>query len=198
MLAWRSLTSATNTRTCVATVLPFIPASQSVQFLIANENDLLFLTGLFNSMVFDFILKKKLNGIDLTQSVLNQMPVPSNKLISTSIIFFNDNAPIKELITKLVYSLLKNDTRLNPLFESLGLNNEYTLNESRFELIRKTDLLFIYLYNLSNKEMELVLSSFGKQYSKDDLAWFKNELKNLNLNNPIRSTCSTPSSFCPI
>ncbi len=76
MLAWRSLTSATNTRTCIATVLPFIPASQSVQFLTINISDLLYLTGLFNSVVFDFILKKKLSGIDLTQTIINQMPVP--------------------------------------------------------------------------------------------------------------------------
>jgi len=88
MLAWRSLTSATNRRTCIATVLPFIPASQSVQFLTTNKGDLLYLAGLFNSVVFDFILKKKLSGIDLTQSVINQMPVPKIDQ-TTSIISFN-------------------------------------------------------------------------------------------------------------
>ena len=198
MLAWRSLTSATNTRTCIATVLPFIPASQSVQFLTANENDLLYLVGLFNSVVFDFILKKKLNGIDLTQSVLNQMPVPCHEPISFQIRFSDCNTCVKEHINRLVYSLLKNDIRLIPLFKSLGLTDELALNLSRFELIRNNDLLFIFLYNLNNEELELVISSFAKQYSKDDLAWFKKELKELHLNNTVSPANSTFSSFSPV
>ena len=120
MLAWRSLTSATNTRTCIATILPFIPASQSVQFLTTNKNDLLYLCGLFNSVVFDFILKKKLSGIDLTQSVINQMPVPNIEQTTSTINFNGGEATIKQHISLLVFSLLKNDVRLHSLFETLN------------------------------------------------------------------------------
>jgi len=191
MLAWRSLTSATNTRTCIATVLPFIPASQSVQFLTTNANDLLYLCGLFNSVVFDFILKKKLSGIDLTQSVINQMPVPSIEQTTSAISFNGGEATIKQHISLLVFSLLKNDARLHSLFESLNL--ERTLDESRFELIRKIDLLFILLYKLNDSEVELVLSEFSKQYSRQDLNWFKSELEQIQLN----ETVSPSSSFVP-
>lgn len=176
MLVWRSLTSATNTRTCIATVLPFIPASQSVQFLTTNQNDLLYLSGLFNSVVFDFILKKKLSGIDLTQSVINQMPVPNIEQTTSKINFNGVEATFKHHISMLVYSLLRNDVRLNSLFEKLELQN-VTRIESKFETIRKIDLLFMALYNLTDEEVELVLAEFSKQYSKTDLSWFKNELQ---------------------
>jgi len=122
MLAWRSLTSATNSRTCIATVLPFIPASQSVQFLTTTSMDLLYLCGLFNSVVFDFILKKKLSGIDLTQSVINQMPVPSIEQTKSMISFNGSKATTKQHVTLFVFSLLQNDIRLHPLFESLNLD----------------------------------------------------------------------------
>lgn len=178
MLAWRSLTSATNSRTCIATILPFIPASQSVQFLTTNSKDLLYLCGLFNSVVFDFILKKKLSGIDLTQSVINQMPVPSIEQTTSSISFNGGEATIKQHISLLVFSLLQNDIRLLPLFETLDLNTP--VNESRFELVRKIDLLFMLLYKLNDSEIELVLSEFSKLYSKEDLNWFKEELKKYN------------------
>lgn len=196
MLVWRSLTSATNTRTCIATVLPFIPALQSVQFLTTNQNDLLYLTGLFNSVVYDFILKKKLSGIDLTQSVINQMPVPNIEQTRNKINFNGGKATIKHHISLLVISLLKNDVRLNSLFENLELQNEKR-SENKFETVRKIDLLFMALYKLSNSEVELVLAEFSKQYSKADLSWFKNELKNLFSNYTVSPAVAT-SSFSPV
>jgi len=177
MLVWRSLTSATNTRTCIATVLPFIPASQSVQFLTTNQNDLLYLAGLFNSVTFDFILKKKLGGIDLTQSVINQIPVPDNEQISRILNFNNRETTIKHHISLLVSTLLRNDVRLKPLIEHL--DNGFEKNDSRLEIIRKIDLLFIYLYNLNDLELELIINEFSKQYTKKDLKWFTNELNQL-------------------
>jgi hypothetical protein len=192
MLAWRSLTSATNTRTCIATVLPFIPASQSVQFLTTSQNDLLYLTGLFNSVVFDFILKKKLSGIDLTQSVINQMPVPNIEQTTSNINFNGGEATIKIYISLLVFSLLRHDVRLNSLFENLELQNEIR-SESKLETVRKIDLLFMALYKLTDSEVELVLAEFRKQYSKEDLRWFKSELEAIQLN----ETISPASSLVP-
>lgn len=195
MLAWRSLTSATNTRTCITTILPFIPATQSVQFLTTNKGDLLYLCGLFNSVVFDFILKKKLSGIDLTQSVINQVPVPNIKQAENVICFYGVKETIKYQISLLVFSLLNNDIRLCELFESLGFTHPH--DDSRFELIRKIDLLFMYLYELKDSEIELILSKFEKQYSKDDLKWFKTELTRLFSNNPVSSSPSS-TSFSPV
>ncbi len=196
MLAWRSLTSASNTRTCIATVLPFIPASQSVQFLTTNQNDLLYLSGLFNSVVFDFILKKKLSGIDLTQSVVNQMPVPNIEQTSSKINFNGSFATIKHHISLLVFSILRYDVRLNSLFENLELRNEIR-SEDKFETVRKIDLLFMALYKLTDAEVELVLAEFCKQYSKDDLSWFKRELKKLLSNNAVSPAVST-TAFSPV
>ena len=196
MLAWRSLTSATNTRTCIATVLPFIPASQSVQFLTTNQNDLLYLSGLFNSVVFDFILKKKLSGIDLTQSVINQMPVPNIEQTTSKINFNGGEATIKHHISLLVFSLLRNDVRLNSLFENLELQNEIR-SESKFETVRKIDLLFMALYKLTDSEVELVLAEFSKQYSKEDLSWFKNELQILLGYYTVSPAVST-AAFSPV
>ncbi|MCP4353491.1 MAG: hypothetical protein GY795_49205 [Desulfobacterales bacterium] len=198
MLGWRSLTSATNTRTCIATLLPFIPASQSVQFLTTNESDLLYLNGLFNSVVFDFILKIKLSGIDLTQSVINQIPVPSINQIMMKLNFNGYKATIKQHISLLVFSLLKNDLRLKPLFENLGINYEYAIEENRFELTRNIDLLFILLYKLTNLELELALNSFKKQYSKNDFSWFKIELEKLYSDNTVSPSNAAFPTFSPV
>ena len=198
MLAWRSLTSATNTRTCISTLLPFIPASQSVQFLTMNQDDLLYLTGLFNSVIFDYILKKKLNGIDLTQAVINQMPVPNVDQISAEIKFNDSVKTIKEHLSLLIFPLFKNDSRLRPLFKDLNLNSPYRSEGGRFETIRNIDLFFMFLYQLNDEELELVLSEFGKQYSRNDFLWFKEKLNQLSFNNPISPSSSFVSSSCPV
>ncbi len=192
MLAWRSLTSATNTRTCIATVLPFIPATQSVQFLTTNQDDLLYLAGLFNSVVFDFILKKKLSGIDLTQSIINQMPVPYIEQTTSKINFNGGFATIKNNISLLVLSLLRNDVRLNSLFKNLELRDEIG-TESKFETVRKIDLLFMALYKLTDSEVELVLAEFSKLYSEKDLSWFKKELQILLGNYSVSPAIATTS-----
>lgn len=197
MLVWRSLTSATNTRTCIATVLPFIPALQSVQFLTTNQNDLLYLTGLFNSVVFDFILKKKLSGIDLTQSIINQMPVPNIEQTTSKINFNGIESTIKHHISLLVFSLLRNDVRLNSFFENLELTNEVR-RENKFETVRKVDLLFMALYKLTDSEVEMVLAEFSKQYSKADLRWFKSELEELKLNETISPSSTISARLTPI
>lgn len=178
MLAWRSLTSASNTRTAIATVLPFIPASQSIQFLVTDNNKLLYLTGLFNSIIFDFILKKKLSGIDLTQSLINQVPVPDEKALNNTLNLDGKEMSIINHINLLVYKLLKNDSRLDKLFSHYTfLKNEVSTNESRFEIIRKIDLIFIFLYNLTLSEINLVIKSFPKQYSENDINWFDNNIQ---------------------
>jgi hypothetical protein len=187
MLAWRSLTSATNTRTCIATILPFIPASQSVQFLTANEADLIYLVALFNSIVFDFILKKKLSGIDLTQSLINQMPVPNNNQLGILINLQGKKASINEHITANVYQLLQYDIRLALVFKNINLEKKITLTEYKEKSIKHLDLIFMFLYNLNETEIDLVLSVFEKQYSKKDAVWFKKELKLLQVNNTIGS-----------
>lgn len=197
MLCWRSLTSATNTRTCIATVMPFIPASQSVQFLTTNQNDLFYLNGLFNSVVFDFILKKKINGIDLTQNLIKQVPVPNNQLLDEKLEFYDTVLSVKNHISFLVSLLYKNDTKLVQL---VNTNHYRSLNHNhlnRFEIIRYIDLLFIYLYRPGNNEMQLVLASFIKQYSKNDIEWFIESYSSLKSNKSISSTSLVSTHFSP-
>jgi hypothetical protein len=156
------------------------------------------MAGLFNSVVFDFILKKKLSGIDLTQSLINQMPVPKIERINSTIVFDGHSATIKQHISIFVSLLLKNDVRLNPLFDLLEFDYQYRNNESRAEIIRKIDLLFMWLYDLDDSEVKLVFSSFSKQYSNQDLVWFRNNLKTIYSNNSVGSTVSSSTSLSPV
>ena len=153
MLAWHSLTSATNSITCVATVLPFMPTCQSIQFLTIQDNiDLLYLTGLFNSAVFEYILKKKLNGIDLTKAIIDQMPVPA-KDDSTMLILNGKQYETKDLIVNAVGYLLKNDDRLSSL-ASTGIRPEIAkLIKSREDALLYIDEAVAVQYGISSEQL---------------------------------------------
>jgi hypothetical protein len=95
-----------------------------------------------------------------------------------------------------VFSLLRNDVRLNSLFQNLELKND-NRSESKFETVRKIDLLFMALYKLTDSEIELALAEFSKQYSKEDLSWFKSEVEAIQLNETISPASSFVSHLSP-
>lgn len=170
MLAWHSLTSASNTRTCVATILPFIPASQSVQFLVTNDDyELLYLAGIFNSVVFDYVLKSKLNGIDLTQSILNQMPIPSLNRAS-EVIVNESGISVKDLVIQICSLLLSSDPRLKGLCSKVCVSSTSLYKLDRDELFHLLEITVAKLYNLTTPEFAYILSRFKKGYNANTIA----------------------------
>lgn len=138
-LYWRSLTSSTNSRTMIATVATHRPTSQSMQ-LIQNSNhyDLLLILGIFNSSFFDHILRLKLTGIDLTQKIVRQMPVPSKEKFEMTIEFENQTDTLSNHIVKRVLSLIRRSSALDL---SVELNLKPISNKGRDVIIAEIDEL---------------------------------------------------------
>lgn len=170
MLVWRSLTSASNARTCIATILPFIPASQSVQFLTTESNtELLYLASIFNSIAFDYIIKCKLNGIDLTQAILNQIPVPSISYAdNVYIIIAGSCQTAKKWLLQIGSLLLSNDIRLSQICQEVDIANSLLYKYDRHQLLLLLDIVVCKLYGFTLDELTHILTKFEKYYSKDD------------------------------
>lgn len=167
MLAWRSLTSATNLRSCISTLLPFVPGSQSVQFLTMPDNeDLIYLSGIFNSVVFDYAVRCKLNGIDLTQAVIRQLPIPSKEDAKKLILELNGTkASALDWITILVKSFYANDSDLSPLFCHVKCN--IFDGVAREELFITLEIVVAKLYQLDKTQFGYILSLFDRFYSTE-------------------------------
>lgn len=167
MLAWHSLTSATNLRSCVATIMPFSPGSQSVQFLtLPNNDDLIYLAGIFNSVVFDYIVKCKLNGIDLTQAIITQLPVPSIESAKSIIVELNGrDESLYGLIIQIVRSFYSNDVTLSGMINA----PEQSIfdNVPREELFIFLDSFVAKLYKLEQSHLDYILNSFSRFYSEN-------------------------------
>ena len=144
-------------------ILPTCPTCQSIQMLqVDDDEDLLILLGLFNSVVFDYLVRNKMPGLDLTQSVIRQTPVPSDKDYNRVIVFNNKEASIKAHILSLVVSILSEEDRLLPLVERFSSTIYSVENKNRDEKRQLLDILFKEAYHLNDETYQRILSSFPK------------------------------------
>lgn len=162
-LCWRSLTSSTNRRTMIAMILPTCPTCQSIQILqVSNKEELVLLLALFNSIPFDYFVRIKMPGLDLTQSVIKQIPVPSNQDYEEIIVFNGKKATLKKHILSYTLSLLKRDDRLDGLVDGLR-GKVYEINNcTDLEAQKIIDLLFKEVYHLDDATYENILLTFPK------------------------------------
>ncbi|HEM5944537.1 TPA: hypothetical protein U2B00_002132 [Streptococcus suis] len=169
-LMWRSLTSVSNRRTMLATVLPFSPTSQSIQFLQAKNNkETIILLSIFNSIIFDYLIRLKMPGIDLTQSVIKDIPVPEFENFQEVIIFENQKGTIFQHIQSRVYWLYEEDNRMRELFD----DDRYRYsNNSRKICEIEIDKLIAKAYSMNEKELKKVASNFSAYYSKKEIDLF--------------------------
>jgi hypothetical protein len=163
-LCWRSLTSPTNARTTIAMILPSCPTCQSIQMLQTGENeDLIMMLALFNSIPFDYFVRLKMPGIDLTQSVIRQIPVPAKERYEQEVPLNGRICSLKTHIFSCVYHLLKNEWRLEPLLKEIE-GKIYTLDSTlTSDAVRKQlDILFARAYQLDELAFENIQKTFPK------------------------------------
>ena len=166
-LCWRSLTSPTNYRTMIAMILRTQPTCQSIQMLqTTDDQELVLLLGLFNSKPFDYFVRLKMPGIDLTQSVVKQIPVPTAESLEQSIDFHGRYCSIKKHILSYVIYLLSKESTLAELVKDLS-EYVYDIKDNTTELKARQylDELFFCAYGFSDVEHQYILNSFPTKNS---------------------------------
>lgn len=172
IIAWRSLTSATNRRTMMATLLPLMPTCQSIQMLqMDNIDDMIQILVVFNSIIFDYIVRLKMAGLDLTQTIIKQIPVPKKEIYESVIVFKDEQDTIRNHIYARIKLIYEKDERMNALFK----NNDicYSTKKSRKQIISELDCLVGIMYGLSTERIKEIASTFDKYYTKKEVEqWF--------------------------
>lgn len=169
-LCWRSLTSSTNRRTMLAMILPTCPTCQSIQMLqTANIEELVFLLALFNSIPFDYFVRIKMPGLDLTQSVIKQIPVPSESDYCKELEFNGITTTLKNHILSYAISILRTESKLEELTSYFD-DIVYDVKEQDIEKKKKMiDRLFQIAYHLDDDCYKEILLTFPK-YQADHTA----------------------------
>jgi len=156
-LGFRSVAASTNRRTMIATIIPrnvccgnslivtkiFDPENDE---RLINESDLLYLCGIFNSFVFDYLLRLKVTT-NLNMFFIYDMPVPRLSKY--------DN---------IYQEIVRNVASLFPKFETLhkqfGKNFSYQSFFDRFQCQATIDSLIAKIYELDKPSFEYILDQF--------------------------------------
>ena len=126
----------------------------------------------FNSVVFDYMVRLKMAGLDLTQTILRQIPVPQEMRYEEQMEFKGVEGTIELHLNSRIAKLYEKDKRMDALFEAVDL---YPLagNRERKEIIAELDLLVARLYGIGKAQLHRIAASFDKYYSEEELErWF--------------------------
>jgi len=127
-------------------VLPLVKGK--IELDLGYNQRIAYLAGLFNSMVFDFLLRRRI-PFTLNFFYIYQTPVPA--------ILYSDKA--KE-IAKISARLSAVDERFADFASAVGVNFGPLTMKEQLELSAKLNAIVAKLYGLSRKELEVILQSF--------------------------------------
>jgi len=127
-----------------------------------DQAELIMILSLFNSIPFDYFVRIKMPGLDLTQSVVKQIPVPSKADYDEVIEFEGRKFTLRKHILSYTISILKEEERLAGLVSQFE-NAIYAVKEQdALQKQKMIDFLFKKAYHLDEDDYKEILLTFPK------------------------------------
>ena len=159
VLGFKEITAPTNIRTMIAALMPAVGFGNKVPILKATggETDSWLLAANFNSMVFDFVVRQKIQGQTLNLFIVEQFPVVPNARFHD--IRFGPKSAA-EVIREAVLELTYTAHDMAPFAADLGHVDDsgqpkppFPWDEDRrLHLRAKLDAVFFHLYGIEDRD----------------------------------------------
>jgi hypothetical protein len=151
IIGYRKITGPTLYRTMIAAALPNVAVGDSTPIVLTDEPEkAAVLLGAFNSLVFDYLIRLKLGGNNLTYNYLRQIPIPSPEAF---------NHQLRQTIISRVLQLSYTSRSLGSFARDLGYNGPcFEWDEvKRAELCAQLDAVYARAYGLTRDELRYIL-----------------------------------------
>ncbi|MDI1495166.1 MAG: N6 adenine-specific DNA methyltransferase [Cenarchaeum symbiont of Oopsacas minuta] len=178
-LIYRMVASSTNLRTMISCIIPPSNATaHSTSIILLTKNNkpiidygkILYLAGIFNSFVFDYIIRFMVD-VNLSSFIIKQAPIPCS-------IFIND-------ITKQACRLSLSEK----IFHELAIQLKFKIKHistpaDRIDTLAKLDALVAHAYGLTREQYKHIISTFKfgedpDMYTAKEIILNNKTLKNL-------------------
>lgn len=174
LLGFKDITSATNERTFIATVLPLTAVGNSVPLVFANFDSKLaaVLVACLSSFVVDFVSRFKIGGNHLNFFILNQLPILPPANYNQPCQWFPPPAcqSSKDWLLTRVLELVYTARDLEPFAQDCGYDGPpFRWDENRRFLLRcELDAAYFHLYGIARDDMEYIMETFPIVKRKDE------------------------------
>jgi hypothetical protein len=161
LFGFKNVTSVTNERTFIGTILPYTAVGHSTPLLSSRSPIFHVLTTVLCSFVFDYLIRQKMGGVNLTLNYLQQLPIPQPEFVFQS---------LRERINKISLQLVYTSYDAKGLARELGYSGQpFAWNETeRFHLRCELDAIYGHVYGLSREEFSYILDTFPITKRKDE------------------------------
>lgn len=177
LFGWRNIARSSDSRTLVPSVLPRTAIGHAfpLAFPEVIEHGAL-LHAIWSSIAFDYVVRQKLSGTNMTFTILKQLACPTPDLFTKSIGWHRD-ITLGGWVRPYVLELSYTSWRLKPYAEDLGDGGPpFHWDPERRALLRADlDAAFLHVYGLDRSETEHVLDSFPvvRKYDERDFGDYR-------------------------
>ncbi|OHB61807.1 MAG: hypothetical protein A2Y76_08125 [Planctomycetes bacterium RBG_13_60_9] len=166
LIAFKNVTSPTNERTMIAAFIPYCGVVHSSPLVFTGEHitarRTTCLLANINSLVYDFVCRQKIGGINLSYFIIEQNPTfPPD--FYTRACAWDRKRTLEKWISERVLKLTCVSNDMKPLAEAAGfkpLVHKWDVSE-RAQLQAELDAAFFLLYGVRREDVEYILSTFN-------------------------------------
>ena len=158
-ITYRSISGTDNARTFIVSAVPFYPNVNSLTTIYLREfkKEIICLLCNFSSIFFDYIVRNKISGMNLSQYIVEQLPAFTSDNYNNKL--FNE---ICSRAIKLIYT----SWDMQNFAIDLGLPKEQEPFEwnllERENIKAEIDIIFALMYGYEINEIEYILDTFSR------------------------------------
>ena len=173
LLCFRGVTDSRNERSGVFSIIPKVGVGNSAPVITTEVNQSLLISCLqanFSNLVFDFVVKQKIGGMNFNFFIVKQLPVlPPESYTQEDI----------EFISTRVLELVYTSWDMQPFAQDMGYDGEpFIWNPNRRALLRaELDAYYAKLYGLTRDELRYIIDPadvYGEDFPSETFRVLKN------------------------
>lgn len=184
ILCFKKVTSSTNERTLITSVLPACAANDSIHLLFPNKEGLgpafACLLGNLSSYALDYVGRQKLGGVNFNFFVFQQLPILSAEIFEQPCPWSNNASTLCAWLLPRVLELTYTAWDLQPFAMECDFDcPPFQWAEDRRFLIRcELDAAFFLLYKIGRDDADYIMETFTSVKRKDEAQFGEYRTKN--------------------
>lgn len=171
LLGFKDVTGVTSIRMAQFAFIPLQPATHKFPLTLLNRgaSDALALASVLNSILIEFVLRQKMQGVSLTYFILKQLPVPHHSSLSVRGGWTGNGSLIDWLAVRAL-ELSFTSWSLTGLAREAGFEGPpFRWSENRrHQISAEIDAAIFCLYELKREDVEFVLDRLDKIQRQDE------------------------------
>jgi len=170
LIALRDLTSPTNERSTLISVLPESGVGHTMAVLLPRSDEVAGLISVFASFAMDYVVRQKLGGLHLSFNLLRQLPIPGPSIFRDQSGWSPKSVEnwLRPYIAELVYTAWD----LEEFAADIGYQGPpFRWNPARRESMRaELDAALFHLYGIERDDVDYIMDTFPIVRRKDEAA----------------------------